>query len=128
MMSNESKRKTLVVLIQLLIVLLLLIGSKVPDGKWQVLYDSYYADIALPFGLYFLLSITTGSWPVFNAWQTKAAAIFGLCSLSEILQYFGVYALAIVFDPLDFLMYAIGVLAAVIVDRAIFPRLFPFWQ
>ena len=128
MMSNESKRKTLVVLIQLLIVLLLLIGSKVPDGKWQVLYDSYYADIALPFGLYFLLSISTGSWPVFNAWQTKAAAIFGLCSLSEILQYFGVYALAIVFDPLDFLMYAIGVLAAVIVDRAILPRLFPFWQ
>jgi hypothetical protein len=127
-MSDESKRKILAVLVQLLIVLFLLIGSNVPDGKWQVLYDSYYADIALPFGLYFLLSISTGSWPVFTAWQTKAAAVFGLCSLSETLQYFGVYALAIVFDPLDFLMYAIGVLAAVFVDRRLFPRLFPFWQ
>ena len=128
MMSNESKRKTLVVLIQLLIALFFIFGPKGLDEKRQLLYSSYFADIAIPFGFYFLLSITTGSWPVFNAWQTKAAAIFGLCSLSEILQYFGVYALAIVFDPLDFLMYAIGVLAAVIVDRAIFPRLFPFWQ
>ena len=127
MMGNENKRKTLVVLIQLLIALLFIIGIKRLDAKWQLLYGSYFADLALPFGFYFLLSITAGNRPVLPSWRARAAAIFALCSLSEILQYFGIYALATIFDPLDFLMYALGVLSAAFADRIIFPRLFAFW-
>jgi len=54
--------------------------------------------------------------------------VFGLCALSETLQYFGVYALATVFDPVDYLMYGMGVLLAAFVDRQIFTRMLPFWE
>jgi hypothetical protein len=44
------------------------------------------------------------------------------------MQYFGVYALASVFDPLDYLMYGIGVLLAAFVDRAILRCTLPGWD
>ena len=61
-------------------------------------------------------------------WWVKALLVFGLCALSETLQYFGVFALARVFDPVDYLMYGVGVLSAAFVDRQIFTRMLPFWE
>lgn len=46
---------------------------------------------------------------------------------TEILQYFGIFALARVFDPIDFVMYGIGVLSVAFVDRKMFVRAF-FWD
>jgi hypothetical protein len=37
-------------------------------------------------------------------------------------EIFGSY-----YDPLDFVMYGIGVVVAVVVDRVVFPRIFRFW-
>ncbi len=54
--------------------------------------------------------------------------VFALCTTSEILQYFGIFALARVFDPIDIVMYGIGVLLASIVDRKVFTRIFSFWD
>jgi len=60
-------------------------------------------------------------------WYVKAGGVFLLCALSEILQYFGIYALATVFDPWDLVMYAAGVLSAEFLDRLIFRRVLGFW-
>ena len=65
--------------------------------------------------------------PIKN-WYTKASAVFVLCALSETLQYFGIYALASVFDPMDYVMYALGTILAIFVDRILFKRLFEFWN
>ena len=63
----------------------------------------------------------------FQKWYTKASAVYILCALSETLQYFGVLALARVFDPLDYVIYALGVVFAALFDRVIFKRIFDFW-
>ena len=46
----------------------------------------------------------------------------------ELFQYNGIELLGSTFDALDILMYALGVLLAIIFDQLIFPRLFSFWD
>jgi len=88
-------------------------------------FHSYFADIALPFGFYFLLILNEDSFSFLRPWHNKALAVFLLVSTSEILQYFGIYALASVFDSTDFLMYASGVLLAVLVDTRLISKYYP---
>jgi hypothetical protein len=122
---NNNKAKTnLVVAIELLIAGGFIIGVDWADEATYTLYQSYYADIVIPFGFYFLLTLNQQ----FVHWWQRASVIFALCTTSEILQYFGVYALARVFDPIDIVMYGIGVLLAAFVDRRIFSRVFTFWD
>jgi len=75
-----------------------------------------------------LLVLLEDKYKPIKKWYIKACAVLILCSLSETLQYFGVYALAKVFDPLDYLMYALGAVLAVFVDRIIFKRMLSFWN
>jgi hypothetical protein len=121
-------KKTIAITILLAIALVFVIGADWASETFRRFFKSYFADIALPFGYYFLLVIIEDRHQQFRNWYSKCAAIFSLCALSETLQYFGIYALAIVFDPLDYLMYALGVLLAAFVDRVVFKRLFVFWH
>jgi len=75
-----------------------------------------------------LLVLLEDKYKLIKKWYIKAGAVFVLCALSETLQYFGVYALARVFDPLDYVMYALGVILAIFVDRIIFKKMFSFWH
>jgi hypothetical protein len=121
-------KKLVVVIIMLLIAAVFVIGADGAGPTVRLFFKSYFADIAIPFGYYFLLVLVEDQIRPLQKWFVKAIAIFALCSLSETLQYFGIYALASVFDPLDFVMYAIGVALAAFVDRIIFTRLFRFWN
>lgn len=112
----------------LIIATLFIIGADWANEQIHRLFHSYFADIAIPFGFYLLLVLVEDEYKPIRNWYFKAAAIFLLCSLSETLQYFGIYALASVFDPFDYVMYASGVLLAAFTDRIIFKRLFGFWQ
>ena len=47
---------------------------------------------------------------------------------SEVLQYFDIYAFGVTFDPMDIVAFAVGIIAAVLVDRFLFPRIFSFWE
>lgn len=91
-------------------------------------FHSYFADIAIPFGYYLLLILIEDKYKFLEKWYIKAGIIFLLCSVSETLQYLGIYALAKVFDPLDYLMYALGVVLAAFFDRILFKKLFSFWN
>ena len=44
------------------------------------------------------------------------------------MQAFGLPILGKVFDPLDFLMFGIGVLLTAFVDRIVVKRIFHFWS
>lgn len=111
----------------LCIAAIFMIGADWTNEKIRILFHSYFADIAIPFGYYMLLFLVEDKFKVFQKWYSKALAIFLLCSLSECLQYFGIYALANTFDPIDYLMYAFSVLLAAFFDRIIFKRLFSAW-
>ena len=122
-----KNKKAVVVITLLIIASILVIGADWASETAHQLFHSYFADIAIPFGFYMLLVNVEDKYKPFQKWYIKAIAIFILCALSETLQYFGVYALARVFDPLDYAMYALGVVLAAFVDRIMFKRIFSFW-
>jgi hypothetical protein len=84
---------------------------------WQTYYYSYLSDIAVPFAGYFLLCISDDQIRFLGKWSVKAITVFGAASMAEALQSFGIPVLGQTFDPLDFLMFAIGVLSAALFDR-----------
>ena len=121
-------KRPVVVVILLVIAGIFVIGADWASEPVHRFFRSYFADIALPFGYYFLLMLLEDKYRPFQKWYLKATTIFILCAVSETLQYFGIYALATVFDPIDYAMYATGVVLAAITDRIIFTRVFRFWQ
>lgn len=122
------KKKTLVILIALLTAGIFIIGADWTNETIRRLFHSYFADLAIPFCYYFLLVLVEEKQPWLRHWYNKAVVVFGLCATSETLQYFSIYALASVFDPWDYAMYAAGVLLAALVDRVVFRRCFGFWK
>ncbi|MDD2646820.1 MAG: hypothetical protein PHV78_02495 [Patescibacteria group bacterium] len=127
-MKFEAKKKIIIVCVQLLIVLGFVIGADWASESFHRFFHSYYADIALPLGFYFLLKTLEDKYAFLHPWYWKATAVFLLVSTSEILQFFGIYAFARIFDPLDFLAYAGGVLSAAFIDRTIFTKVFNSWE
>lgn len=115
-MNIDWKKLKIVLGIEFLITIIFFIGADWTPDVIRRLFYSYFADIALPFGFYFLLVLNEDRILFLRPWYSKALAVFLLASTSEILQYFGIYALVSVFDPLDFVMYASGVLLAAFVD------------
>ncbi len=121
-MGIINKKKIIVLGIELFIALIFFIGADWAGESAHQFFHSYFADIAMPFGYYFLLILVEDLWPFLRPWPRKALAVFLLVSMSEILQFFGIYALASVFDPLDFVMYAGGVLLAALVDGQVISK------
>ena len=116
------------VVLQLVLAMFFIASKSWMSGSMRVIYQSYFADVIIPFGFYFLLTLSSDNHKQLKKWWVKALLVFGLCALSETLQYFGVFALARVFDPVDYLMYGVGVLLAAFVDRQIFTRIFSYWE
>ena len=97
------------------------------QGSLFTLYYSYFSDIVIPFGMYFLLCLEDVYIRFLKDWRVKAMLVFGVASSTEVMQAFGIPLLGQTFDPLDFVMFAGGVLLAALVDRFLFDRLFSFW-
>lgn len=123
-----KNKKSVVVITMLLIAGIFIIGADWAGESANRLFHSYFADIAIPFGYYLLLKLPEDKYRFISKWYIKAGAVFSLCSLSETLQYFNMYALARVFDPWDYCMYAIGVGLGAFFDRIVFKRMFSFWD
>jgi hypothetical protein len=92
-------------------------------GTAHRLYYSYASDLLLPLAMYFVLCLSERNLALLGDWRAKAAGVFAAASSAEALQGLGVPMLGRTFDPLDFLMYAIGVLAAALLDRVALPAL-----
>ena len=97
------------------------------QGELYNFYYSYFSDFILPFTCYFLLCIYEFYLPILRRWETKFAIAFLIPSIAETCQYFGIPVLGATFDLLDYFMYAIGALSAVVVDTQVFSRVFDFW-
>ncbi|HRY52691.1 MAG TPA: hypothetical protein P5089_02460 [Candidatus Portnoybacteria bacterium] len=124
-MKIDRKKITIIVGIELSLALIFFIGADWASESVHRFFHSYFADIALPFGFYFLLIPNEDTFLFLRPWHNKALSVFLLVSTSEMLQYFGIYALATVFDPIDFVMYAGGVLLAALVDTKLISKYYP---
>ena len=109
------------------VVHILRVGSYL-QGESYNLYYSYFSDLILPFGFYFMLCANEPQIPILRRWEVKWAIAFLTPSIAETCQYFGMPLLGSTFDLLDYVMYGIGALSAVVVDTQVFSRLFGFWR
>ena len=129
--NRLTKRNRIIVGFSIITIITLMhilrVGSYL-HGDLYLLYYSYVSDLIIPFGFYFLLCINELTIKILQKWYVKASFIIGITALVEILQLLGIYALGITFDPIDILMYALGVGIAVIFDRYLFKRFIPFWD
>lgn len=122
MRNNISK--LLIVLISLFVGLLhFLIG---PDyqGVFKNFIRGYLIDILLPMNLYLLLQISLRQYFTLNKARLIgifSTFIFGV--VVEILQANGIRFLGNTYDPLDILMYGLGIAIGVTLDLLIIDRL-----
>ena len=94
-------------------------------GPYPGFVNGYLLDILVPFGFYFLLCLS--KFPLLKSWIVKSILVFVVASFTEIAQFFGVPIFGQTFDPVDFVMFGIGVILAAILDIIVFPRIFDFW-
>jgi len=124
-MEKNREQIAIVVGIELALALIFFIGADWSNESVHRFFHSYFADIALPFGFYFLLIPNEDASLFLRPWHHKSLAVFLFVLTSEILQFFGIYALATFFDPVDFVMYAGGVLLAAFVDTKLISKYYP---
>jgi len=94
-------------------------------GPYPGFVNGYLLDILVPFGFYFLLCLI--KFPLLKSWIVRSILVFGVASFTEMAQFFGVPIFGRTFDPVDFVMFGIGVVLAAIFDIIVFPRIFDFW-
>jgi hypothetical protein len=96
-------------------------------GNWFTLYYSYFSDIVVPFGIYFLLCLNDITLRFLRSWRIKAIIVFGFASGTEVAQAFGLPVLGLTFDPLGIVMFAVGVSLAAALDRLVMAKALKFW-
>ena len=126
---NLKSRVAVVVSVLLVIALIHIfrVGTYL-SGTLFTLYYSFFSDVIIPFGMYFMLCLNEATIPALRSWRTKSMLVFGAASATEVAQAFGIPLLGETFDPLDFVMFALGTLLAVFADRIVLPRLMPSWR
>jgi len=128
--TKTSRGKTAVVVGVILVIALIhlfKVGSYL-DGKLFTLFRCYFLDIAIAFGMYFLLCVDLVRIRFLQDWRMKALLVFLVASAIEALQAVGIPLLGRTYDPYDFLMFGVGALSAALLDRALFARIFSFWS
>ena len=97
-----------------------------PQSIGWMLWFSYAKDLIQPFALYLFFCLGE-KW--LKTWQVRAGIAFSIPLLLEIFQflYYRVAPTRYVgsFDPLDILMYAMGVAIAVAIEQFVLAKAFP---
>jgi len=119
------RKRVVIVSVEILIALLHFLTGSNYRGPYPGFVNGYLLDILVPFAFYFLLCLNEFS--LLRHWIVKSTLVFGAASSVEIAQLFGVPLFGQTSDPVDFIMYGIGVLLAAILDTTVFPRIFGFW-
>ena len=119
--QSRLTRKTLVVAIALAVGLLHFVTGPRYRGPCPTFVNGYMIDILLPFAMYLVLGVA--DHPLSRSRVARGIAVFGVGMVTETLQYFGVPIFGRTFDPLDYLMFGIGIGLAVAFEQAVLSRM-----
>jgi len=87
-------------------------------GPFPQFVNGYLIDILLPFAMVLILGNIEKPWG--RSRLLRFIYVFGFGVGVETLQYLGIEVFGSHFDPLDCLMYAIGALAAIVLDYSLY--------
>jgi hypothetical protein len=114
-------RKAIVVAIALFVASLHFVTGPGYRGPAREFVNGYLIDLLLPFAMFLVSGVAAHS--VLRSPLLRAVAVFSVGAFAETLQAFDVEVLGSTFDPLDYLMYALGVLGGVAFERIALSRL-----
>ena len=117
--QSPINRKVVVVCIALAIGLLHFLTGPGYRGPVPVFVNGYMIDILLPFAMVLVLGIADQS--LLRSRVARGGFVFAIGAIAETLQYFGVPIFGRTFDPLDYLMFGIGIGLAVVFERVVWP-------
>jgi hypothetical protein len=90
-------------------------------GPLPTFVNGYLIDILLPFAMYLLLTLPDRPFALPRL--ARASVVLTIGVTVELLQFMGVPIFGRTFDPLDFLMYVLGVTGAVLFEWAVLSRM-----
>lgn len=114
-------KKVVIVAIALFVGSLHFVTGPNYEGPARAFVNGYLIDLLLPFAVFLLTGLF--EHPLVRPAWIRGVAVLGVGAAAETLQAVGVRALGSTFDPLDYLMYAIGVAGGVVVEKAVISRL-----
>lgn len=90
-------------------------------GPFPGFVNGYLIDICLPFAMYLVLGMVDR--PSIRRPVARGSLVLATGTSVEIAQRLGVPLFGRTYDPLDFVAYAVGILGAVLFERAVLVRL-----
>ncbi len=90
-------------------------------GPCPAFVNGYMIDILLPFAMVLVLGVA--DQPILRSRVVRSALVFGVGAVTETLQYFGVPIFGRTFDPLDYLMFGLGIGLAVVFERFVLSKI-----
>jgi hypothetical protein len=114
-------RKVIVVSIAVAVGLLHFLTGPGYRGPFPVFVNGYMIDILLPFAMYLVLGMAEQK--ILVSGLARGVVMFAVGATTETLQYFGVPVFGRTFDPLDYLMFAIGIGLAAAFEKIVVSRI-----
>jgi hypothetical protein len=121
MSQSPINRKVIVVFIAVAVGLLHFVTGPGYRGPFPVIINGYMIDVLLPFAMVLVLGIADQS--VLRSAIARGGLVFAIGAITETLQYFGVPIFGRTFDPLDYLMFGIGIALAAVFERVVLSRI-----
>jgi len=90
------------------------------SGPVRAFVNGYLIDLLLPMAMVLLLGLGLENVPALRPAPVRAGLVLAVGVVVESCQYYGIPLFGRTFDPLDLLMYLLGVAAAVGFERLMF--------
>lgn len=119
----KQKSINMIVAISLFVGLLHFVIGPEYQGLFKDFMRGYLIDILLPMNLYLLLQIAFRKHISVNKARYLGASLtFAFGTMVEMLQLYKIEFLGRTYDPLDILMYFIGIVLGIIIDLTIIEK------
>ena len=111
-------RKVVVICIALAVGMLHFVTGPAHSGPCPALVNGYLIDILLPFAMFLVIGVANQTEVQGSVF--RGTVVFTVGAVSETMQYFGIPVFGRTFDPLDYVMFAFGILLGVLFERMVF--------
>ena len=119
--AYRGRNKRIVVAICVVVGALHFVTGPGYAGPFKLFVNGYMIDILLPFAMFLLLGIADIEF--LRGTLPRSMTVFCAGAVAETLQYFGVGLFGQTFDPLDYLMFVVGIVCGVVFETRVLSRL-----